>query len=48
EEKLVPLYGRGKSQTDPRNKSYPGMEIPRRPSGQRPQTADSAPHPPPP
>ncbi|CAJ2646329.1 unnamed protein product [Trifolium pratense] len=46
EEKLVPLYGRGKSQTDPRNKSYPGMEIPRRPSGQRPQTADSAPPPP--
>ncbi|XP_012574427.1 uncharacterized protein [Cicer arietinum] len=45
EEKLVPLYGRGKSQTDPRTKSYPGMEIPRRPSGQRPQTA---PPPPPP
>lgn len=45
EEKLVPLYGRGKSQTDPRTKSYPGMEIPHRPSGQRPQTA---PPPPPP
>ncbi|XP_057449430.1 uncharacterized protein LOC130740762 [Lotus japonicus] len=45
EEKLVPLYGRGKAPTDPRTKSYPGMEIPRRPSGQRPQTA---PPPPPP
>ncbi|KAK7367455.1 hypothetical protein VNO80_09467 [Phaseolus coccineus] len=45
EEKLVPLYGRGKTQTDPRTKSYPGMEIPHRPSGQRPQTA---PPPPPP
>lgn len=39
EESLVPLYGRGKMQTDPRTKSYPGMEIPRRPAGQRPQTA---------
>ncbi|XP_028780024.1 E3 ubiquitin-protein ligase RNF185-like [Neltuma alba] len=37
EEKLVPLYGRGKTQTDPRTKSYPGMEIPRRPAGQRPE-----------
>jgi E3 ubiquitin-protein ligase RNF5 len=45
EEKLVPLYGRGKSQTDPRNKSYPGMEIPRRPSGQRPETASPPPPP---
>ncbi|CAL5187986.1 unnamed protein product [Lathyrus oleraceus] len=45
EEKLVPLYGRGKSQTDPRTKSYPGMEIPRRPSGQRPQTANPPPPP---
>lgn len=45
EDKLVPLYGRGKTQSDPRNKSYPGMEIPHRPSGQRPQTA---PPPPPP
>lgn len=43
EEKLVPLYGRGKTQTDPRTKSYPGMEIPRRPSGQRPQTAPNPP-----
>ncbi|KAI9113573.1 hypothetical protein K1719_015500 [Acacia pycnantha] len=37
EEKLVPLYGRGKTQTDPRTKSYPGMEIPSRPAGQRPE-----------
>ncbi|OIV92902.1 hypothetical protein TanjilG_01036 [Lupinus angustifolius] len=43
EEKLVPLYGRGKNQTDPRTKSYPGMEIPHRPSGQRPQTAPPPP-----
>ncbi|PSR99703.1 E3 ubiquitin-protein like [Actinidia chinensis var. chinensis] len=39
EEKLVPLYGRGKSSTDPRSKSIPGVIIPNRPSGQRPQTA---------
>ncbi|XVE82683.1 hypothetical protein DITRI_Ditri16bG0025700 [Diplodiscus trichospermus] len=43
EGKLVPLYGRGKNQTDPRSKSYPGMEIPNRPSGQRPATAPPAP-----
>ncbi|XP_071733244.1 uncharacterized protein [Rutidosis leptorrhynchoides] len=39
EEKLVPLYGRGKNSTDPRSKSVPGVEIPRRPAGQRPETA---------
>lgn len=39
EEKLVPLYGRGKTQTDPRLKSYPGIDIPSRPTGQRPETA---------
>ncbi|XP_050291506.1 uncharacterized protein LOC126732605 [Quercus robur] len=39
EEKLVPLYGRGKTQTDPRAKSYPGIDIPNRPAGQRPATA---------
>ncbi|KAJ6774494.1 RING ZINC FINGER PROTEIN-RELATED [Salix purpurea] len=39
EEKLVPLYGRGKTQADPRSKSYPGVDIPSRPSGQRPETA---------
>lgn len=43
EEKLVPLYGRGKTQTDPRTKSYPGIEIPHRPSGQRPPTAPPPP-----
>jgi E3 ubiquitin-protein ligase RNF5 len=36
---LVPLYGRGKTQADPRSKSYPGIDIPTRPSGQRPETA---------
>uniref|UniRef100_A0A1J3CKF9 E3 ubiquitin-protein ligase RMA n=1 Tax=Noccaea caerulescens TaxID=107243 RepID=A0A1J3CKF9_NOCCA len=47
DEKLVPLYGRGKNQTDPRTKRYPGMRIPNRPSGQRPETASpSHPHPP--
>ncbi|KAL2521042.1 RING/U-box superfamily protein [Forsythia ovata] len=39
EEKLVPLYGRGKNSTDPRSKLIPGMEIPHRPMGQRPETA---------
>ncbi|KAL6527418.1 hypothetical protein OROGR_016508 [Orobanche gracilis] len=39
EDKLVPLYGRGKNSTDPRSKSIPGMEIPHRPMGQRPGTA---------
>ncbi|KAF9620245.1 hypothetical protein IFM89_010980 [Coptis chinensis] len=39
EEKLVPLYGRGKTPTDPRSKSIPGVNIPNRPSGQRPETA---------
>ncbi|XP_051123626.1 uncharacterized protein LOC127246357 [Andrographis paniculata] len=39
EEKLVPLYGRGKNSTDPRSRSIPGMEIPHRPTGQRPETA---------
>ncbi|CAI9763695.1 unnamed protein product [Fraxinus pennsylvanica] len=41
EEKLVPLYGRGNNSTDPRSKSIPGMEIPHRPAGQRPETAPS-------
>ncbi|XP_058080550.1 uncharacterized protein LOC131228718 [Magnolia sinica] len=39
EEKLVPLYGRGKTPTDPRSRSIPGVHIPNRPSGQRPETA---------
>ncbi|XP_027073493.1 uncharacterized protein [Coffea arabica] len=44
EEKLVPLYGRGRTATDPRSKPVPGVEIPDRPAGQRPQTAPP-PHP---
>nr|CAD1828246.1 unnamed protein product [Ananas comosus var. bracteatus] len=36
EDKLVPLYGRGKNPTDPRSKSVPGVNIPNRPAGQRP------------
>ncbi|XP_041001338.1 E3 ubiquitin-protein ligase RNF185-like [Juglans microcarpa x Juglans regia] len=43
EEKLVPLYGRGKIQSDPRSKSYPGIDIPRRPVGPRPQTTPPPP-----
>ncbi|KAK9113180.1 hypothetical protein Scep_020699 [Stephania cephalantha] len=39
EEKLVPLYGRGKAPNDPRSKSVPGVNIPNRPAGQRPETA---------
>ncbi|KAK9053192.1 hypothetical protein SSX86_029824 [Deinandra increscens subsp. villosa] len=39
EDKLIPLYGRGKTQTDPRSKPVPGVEIPHRPAGQRPATA---------
>ncbi|KAL0461517.1 UNVERIFIED_CONTAM: E3 ubiquitin-protein ligase [Sesamum latifolium] len=41
EEKLIPLYGRGKTSTDPRSKPPPGTEIPNRPAGQRPETAPS-------
>ncbi|ONK55355.1 uncharacterized protein A4U43_UnF4440 [Asparagus officinalis] len=36
EEKLVPLYGRGKTSTDPRFKTMPGVNIPHRPAGPRP------------
>ncbi|KAI3462815.1 hypothetical protein Pfo_019478 [Paulownia fortunei] len=39
EEKLIPLYGRGKTPTDPRSKPVQGVEIPNRPAGQRPETA---------
>ncbi|KAK6938781.1 hypothetical protein RJ641_032289 [Dillenia turbinata] len=42
EAKLVPLYGRGKTYTDPRTKSIPGINIPNRPAGQRPETAPSS------
>uniref|UniRef100_A0A5B7A8E4 E3 ubiquitin-protein ligase RMA n=1 Tax=Davidia involucrata TaxID=16924 RepID=A0A5B7A8E4_DAVIN len=39
EEKLVPIYGRGKTSLDPRSQSIPGVDIPNRPAGQRPETA---------
>lgn len=39
EEKVIPLYGRGKTPCDPRSKPVPGVEIPNRPPGQRPDTA---------
>ncbi|KAK7291163.1 hypothetical protein RIF29_06089 [Crotalaria pallida] len=39
EEKLVPLYGRGKTSTDPRSRTIPDDNIPHRPAGQRPETA---------
>lgn len=39
EDKLVPLYGRGKTSTDPRSKSFADDSIPNRPAGQRPETA---------
>ncbi|KAK9013001.1 hypothetical protein V6N11_041025 [Hibiscus sabdariffa] len=40
---LIVKNARGKNQTDPRSKSYPGMEIPNRPAGQRPATAPPPP-----
>ncbi|CAN6335252.1 unnamed protein product [Urochloa humidicola] len=42
EDKLVPLYGRGKDRVDPRSKNVPGADIPNRPAGQRPATAPQA------
>lgn len=36
---MVPLYGRGKASMDPRSKSIPGVEIPHRPAGHRPESA---------
>ncbi|XP_051120409.1 uncharacterized protein LOC127244112 [Andrographis paniculata] len=39
EDKVVPLYGRGKPRVDPRSKPIPGVEIPNRPAGQRPEPA---------
>ncbi|CAM0148007.1 unnamed protein product [Urochloa decumbens] len=42
EDKLVPLYGRGKDRVDPRSKNVPGADIPSRPAGQRPATAPQA------
>uniref|UniRef100_A0A251UTK2 E3 ubiquitin-protein ligase RMA n=2 Tax=Helianthus annuus TaxID=4232 RepID=A0A251UTK2_HELAN len=37
EEQLIPLYGRGKSSSDSRSKSFHGGNIPNRPAGQRPE-----------
>ncbi|GAB4848895.1 hypothetical protein Ancab_003707 [Ancistrocladus abbreviatus] len=45
EEKLIPLYGRGKTTSDPRSRPVPGVDIPNRPAGQRPQTAPPSPEP---
>ncbi|KAK3021789.1 hypothetical protein RJ639_045111 [Escallonia herrerae] len=40
EEKLVPIYGRGKSSSDLGSRSViPALDIPNRPAGQRPETA---------
>ncbi|KAK3023019.1 hypothetical protein RJ639_045013 [Escallonia herrerae] len=40
EEKLVPIYGRGKSSSDLGSRSViPALDIPNRPVGQRPETA---------
>ena len=45
EEKVIPLYGRGKVNcVDPRTKAVPGLNIPHRPAGQRPETARHAEH----
>lgn len=45
EEKVIPLYGRGKvGSADPRTKPVPGVNIPHRPSGQRPDTARTTDH----
>ncbi|XP_058190609.1 uncharacterized protein LOC131307893 isoform X1 [Rhododendron vialii] len=43
EEKLVPIYGRGKIILDPRHRSIPRVGIPHRPASQRPETAPSPP-----
>ncbi|KAI5660999.1 hypothetical protein M9H77_20322 [Catharanthus roseus] len=39
EEKLVPIYGRGKASTGRRSQYVPEISVPNRPVGQRPQTA---------
>ncbi|XP_052193458.1 uncharacterized protein LOC127801950 [Diospyros lotus] len=39
EEKLVPIYGRGKTSSDPRHGMISEVDVPNRPAGQRPQTA---------
>lgn len=46
EEKLVPLYGYGKISDDTRSRSIPCINIPNRPTGQRPpMRSAAAPHP---
>jgi E3 ubiquitin-protein ligase RNF5 len=43
EEKVIPLYGRGKvGSVDPRTKTVPGMNIPHRLADQRPDTAQQS------
>lgn len=44
EDKVVPLYGRGKDSNDPRVNTFQDANIPRRPTGQRPETAPEADH----
>ncbi|PUZ54615.1 hypothetical protein GQ55_5G146100 [Panicum hallii var. hallii] len=44
EGKLVPLYGRGGTSAAPRARSVAGVQIPSRPTGQRPSTAPQADH----
>ncbi|XAR72841.1 Ubiquitin--protein ligase [Bertholletia excelsa] len=39
EDKLVPIYGRGKTSLDPRNRPIPEFDVPNRPAAQRPETA---------
>ncbi|KAL3814161.1 hypothetical protein ACJIZ3_015429 [Penstemon smallii] len=39
EDKLVPIYGRGKTNWEPKHRLMSGITIPNRPMGQRPQTA---------
>ncbi|KAJ8431580.1 hypothetical protein Cgig2_025622 [Carnegiea gigantea] len=44
ENELIPLYGRGKPAIDPRSQSVPGVDVPSRPSGRRPETAPPPDH----
>ncbi|KAK1407501.1 hypothetical protein QVD17_39117 [Tagetes erecta] len=45
EERLIPLYGRGKSSSDSRSKYPHGGTIPNRPAGQRPEPGPPGPPP---
>jgi len=42
EDKVVPLYGRGKASCDPRQRPVPGAEVPNRPTGRRPEATRHA------